>query len=107
LIAPLTNLTKKGVFNWLGEAQEIFERLKKVMSSCLVLALPNFTQSDVLECDASEEGIGAFICYSLGLYNSACRKIISDTDNRFTGAFWKELFKMVGIALSPSTSYHP
>ena len=35
--------------------------MKKVMSSCLVLALPDFSQSFVLECDAWREGIGAVL----------------------------------------------
>ena len=35
--------------------------MKEVMSSCLVLALPEFSQSFVLECDASGEGIGALL----------------------------------------------
>lgn len=59
LIAPLTDLTKKGAFSWGDGAQTALEKLKEVMSSCPVLALPDFTQSFVLECDASGEGIGA------------------------------------------------
>jgi hypothetical protein len=44
LTMPLTNLTKKGAFVWIEEAQEIFMKMKQVMSSCPVLALPHFTQ---------------------------------------------------------------
>jgi hypothetical protein len=44
LCAPLTDLTKKGAFKWSPEAQSTFEKMKKVMSSCPVLALPDFAQ---------------------------------------------------------------
>jgi hypothetical protein len=47
------DLTKKGAFRWTGESQKAFDKLKEVMSACPVLALPNFTQPFVLECDAS------------------------------------------------------
>ena len=43
LAAPLTDLTRKGAFSWLDTAQRAFDRLKEVMSSCPVLALPDFT----------------------------------------------------------------
>ena len=35
------------------------------------------------------------------------KSIVSDKDSRVFSAFWKELFKMVGTNLKPSTSYHP
>jgi hypothetical protein len=58
---PLTDLTKKGTFIWIEEAQETFEKMKQVMSSCPVLALLNFTLPFVLECDASGIGIGSIL----------------------------------------------
>ena len=35
------------------------------------------------------------------------KTIVSDRDSRFTGAFWQELFRLVGTKLATSTSYHP
>ena len=35
------------------------------------------------------------------------KTIVSDRDNKFTGAFWQELFRLVGTKLATSTSYHP
>jgi hypothetical protein len=57
----LTDLTKKGDFKWSEEAQSTFDKMKKVMSTCSVLALPDFGQPFTLECDASGEGIGAIL----------------------------------------------
>jgi hypothetical protein len=61
LCAPLTDLTKKGAFKWSPEAQSTFEKMKKVMSTCPVLALPDFAQHFTVEYDASGEGIGAVL----------------------------------------------
>jgi hypothetical protein len=61
LCAPLTDLTRRGAFKWSPEAQLTFDKMKKVMSTCPVLALPDFAQPFIVECDASGEGIGAVL----------------------------------------------
>ena len=58
---PLYNLTKKDGFVWNNSSTEAFEQLKQIMSSPQVLTLPNFTQTFVVECDASGNGIGAVL----------------------------------------------
>jgi hypothetical protein len=35
------------------------------------------------------------------------KNIVSDRDSRFIGTFWRELFILVGIKLTPNTNYHP
>jgi hypothetical protein len=35
------------------------------------------------------------------------KNIVGDRDSLFIGTFWRELFQLVGIELTPSTSYHP
>jgi hypothetical protein len=49
LVAPLTDLTRKGAFSWSDTAQRAFDRITKVMNSCPMLALSDFTQPFVLE----------------------------------------------------------
>ena len=61
IIAPLTDLTRKGAFTWTEIAQISFNHFKKVMSSCPIIALPNFTKPFELHCDASRDGIGAVL----------------------------------------------
>ena len=50
-----------GAFTWTDLAQKTFEEMKVIMSSCLVLALPDFSQPFVVECDTSGEGLGAVL----------------------------------------------
>lgn len=35
------------------------------------------------------------------------KMIVNDRDAKFLGRFWKELFLLVGMELTPNTSYHP
>jgi hypothetical protein len=63
LCAPLTDLNKKGAL--IPKAHSTFEKMKKVMSTCPVLALPYFTQPFTVECDALGEGIGAMLMQNM------------------------------------------
>jgi len=64
LSSPLTSLTKKNAFHWSTEAQQAFNALKTALASPPVLALPDFNQPFVIECDASASKIGAILIQS-------------------------------------------
>jgi hypothetical protein len=59
IAAPLTAILKKNSFSWSEPAQGAFLALKTAVTQALVLALPNFSQPFLIECDASGVGIGA------------------------------------------------
>ncbi|RDX64595.1 Retrovirus-related Pol polyprotein from transposon 17.6, partial [Mucuna pruriens] len=61
---PLTNLSKKDSFTWTPKTVGAFSKLKLVITSALVLALPDFTQSFVIETNASGIGVGAVLSQS-------------------------------------------
>src|SRR6266542_14102 len=59
---PMTELmTKRQEFKWNKEAQEAFERLKKIMIQAPILAYPNEEKEFILITDASETGLGAVL----------------------------------------------
>ena len=61
IATPLTALLKMNSFNWTPAAAQAFQTLKTTMCTTPVLALPNFTNTFVLECDASGKGIGVVL----------------------------------------------
>ena len=61
IVAPLTALLKKDGFSWNDAAAAAFQALKATVTSAPVLALPDFTRSFVIECDASTHGFRAVL----------------------------------------------
>ncbi|KAF8690253.1 hypothetical protein HU200_041322 [Digitaria exilis] len=56
---PLTALLRKEGFAWSEEEAAAFKALKTTITMASVLALPNFAQLSIVECDASSYGFGA------------------------------------------------
>lgn len=62
ITAPITDLLgKRDKFSWSVEANEAFEKLKVCMTTAPVLQHPNFSKPFVIQCDASNTGVGGVL----------------------------------------------
>ena len=61
IAAPLTKLLQKSSFVWDDQALAAFEKLKIVMTTIPVLALPNWSLPILIETDALGIGLGDFL----------------------------------------------
>jgi hypothetical protein len=61
IASPLIALLKKNSFTWTPVTSQDFQTLKMSMCTTPVLALPDFTNTFVLNCDASGKGIGVVL----------------------------------------------
>ncbi|MCI91715.1 RNA-directed DNA polymerase (Reverse transcriptase), partial [Trifolium medium] len=59
---PLTQLTRKNQpFIWDKNCEEIFQELKRRLTSAPVLVLPNSNEPFEVYCDASKMGLGGVL----------------------------------------------
>jgi hypothetical protein len=61
IATPLTTLLKRNYFTWTPTVSQAFQTLNIVMCTTLVLALPDFTKTFVLEFDSSWKGISVVL----------------------------------------------
>jgi hypothetical protein len=61
MVASLTSYLKKDAFYWSKEATQAFKKLKKAMCRTLVLAILDFIETFIVECDALGHGTGAVL----------------------------------------------
>jgi hypothetical protein len=93
IASPLTSLLKNNAFLWSDKAEKAFEELKAVVSQPPVLALPDFSKTFVIECDASGFGMGAVLMQDgrpLAYYSQALKG-----KNLFLSTYEKELLALV------------
>jgi len=62
LVSPLNELVKKDVtFHWGKKQENVFQKIKFLLTNAPILALLDFTKPFELECDASGVGIGVVL----------------------------------------------
>ena len=82
IAAPLTKLTQKNVkFVWSDACEKSFHELKKLLTSALVLALPNETNGFVVYCDASRIGLGCVLMQKNKVIAYASRQLKKHEQN--------------------------
>lgn len=68
IAAPLTELLKKskGRFVWTNEAELAFMEFKKLLTSEPILSNPDYGQPFIIQCDASDTGVGGVLMQGKG-----------------------------------------
>jgi hypothetical protein len=96
VIAPLNELTKKGVvFKWSEPRENAFHELKKRLTKAPLFVLLDFTKTFEVECDASGIGIGGVLMQERKLVAYFSEKLGGAQLNYFV--YDKDLYALVRI----------
>jgi hypothetical protein len=66
IATPLTQLLKREAFSWASTATVVFEVLKMALTSALVLQLPDFSKTLIVDCDALGVGFDVVLHQGAG-----------------------------------------
>jgi len=67
MCAPLYKATRANItFDWNKECQRAFEELRDALTSCQVLAHPDYSRPFIIDCDGSQDGLGATLIQDQG-----------------------------------------
>jgi hypothetical protein len=69
--------------------------------------LTKFAHFFTIATDFSAAQVAELFFREIFRLHGLLKTIVNDRDSRFMSAFWQKLFRLVGTALTPSTSYHP
>ena len=69
--------------------------------------LKKFVHLFVVTYSFSAAHVADIFFKEISILHGLSKSIVSDRDGRFMSDFWQEIFKLVGINLTPSTIYHP
>jgi hypothetical protein len=60
-----------------------------------------------IETDYSASQVAKLFFREIFKLHGLPKTIVSDRDIKFTSTFWQDLFRLVAMALTSSTTYHP
>ncbi|WVZ97733.1 hypothetical protein U9M48_043247 [Paspalum notatum var. saurae] len=73
---PMTSLLEKDAeFKWIDAQQAAFDELKKILTTTLVLTLPDQQKKFIVYCDASRDGLGCVLKQEVKVIAYASRQL--------------------------------
>ena len=107
LLQPLPILERK----WESISMDFITGLPRVQGKdCIFVVVDHLTKFShffSISMDYNASQVAELFFREVFRVHGLPKTIVSDRDNKFMSIFWKEYFRLVGIDLTPSISYHP